>query len=375
MNAVIDKTKIENNKLLKKNRLFKETSFDFELPKLLECAIPTEVRGLARDEVKLMVSHRINDAIEHRIFNEIGEVLKAGDVLVVNTSKTINAAVPMVLPNGKAGRVHLATKLSETEYLVEVRQVVNNKTKRFHGIQKGQEFVLADNATMKIIAPYYEQENKPEHIQLWKVEFSLPTSMTSYLNRNAQAISYSNVDKKYPISFYQTCFANPDEEWGSAEMPSAGRAFTPELVNQLKQKGVEFAPVLLHTGISSLETHEKPYPELFRVSTETAHLLNVAKSEGRRIIAVGTTAIRAVESAVNNEGIVEAAEGMTDLFITQESGLNLINGMLTGFHEPKASHLLMMEALANRSHLEQCYQAAIPLAYQWHEFGDLHLIL
>lgn len=355
------------------NTLQQDIAFDFSLPKLLECAKPTELRGIPRDGVKLMVSQRLTDHINHSQFSQIDQFLREGDVLIINTSATMNAAIPTQLPNGQEGRIHLSTKLSEEEWLVEVRQLKGNKTKRFYELTPGALFSLPQKAKMKILAPFYQNKRGRNHIQLWKARFYLTEPMEDYLNKNAHPIQYVNLDKNYSSAFYQTVFAR---EKGSAEMPSAGRAFTTDLVTRLVVKGIQFAPIVLHTGVSSLEIGEKPYPEYYKVPNFSASLINRARNEGRRVIAVGTTAIRAVESSLDSDtGRVIPSEGMTDLYITPNRGLKVVSGLLTGFHEPKASHLLMMEALASRSHLLKAYEAAIEQGYQWHEFGDLHLIL
>lgn len=355
------------------NTLQKDIAFDFSLPQLLECAQPTEVRGIPRDGVRLMISRRSDDHIHHTKFSKIGQFLKEGDVLIINTSGTMNAALPTQLPNGKEGRIHLSTQLSEKEWLVEIRQVKGNTSRRFNELSAGTLFSLPQKAMLKITAPFYQNENDHSHIQLWKARIFLNEPLEDYLEKSGQPIQYTNLDKNYPASFYQTVFAR---EKGSAEMPSAGRAFTPELVTQLIAKGIQFAPIVLHTGVSSLEIGEKPYPEYYRVPILSASLINRARMEGRRIIAVGTTAIRAVESSLDEDtGRVIPSEGMTDLYITPKRGLKVVNAMLTGFHEPKASHLLMLEALARRRHLLKAYEAAIEKKYQWHEFGDLHLIV
>ncbi len=352
--------------------LLQDKTFDFSLPKLLECAEPTESRGLARDAVKLMVSRRFDDQIRHTQFSKIGDYLEEGDVLIVNTSGTLNAALPIQLPNGSEGRVHLSTKMDNKVWLVEIRHIQGQKTKRYHQIKSGQTFTLPGNGKMEVLTPYYGSNNENSHLQLWKVRFYFSLAMNDYLEKYGQPIRYAGLENYYPSEYYQTVFASRP---GSAEMPSAGRAFTSELVTQLVLKGVQFAPILLHTGVSSLEIGEKPYPEYFEVPGFTASIVNRASREGRRVIAVGTTAIRAIESAADDFGTVISKKGMTDLFITPKRGLKVVSGMLTGFHEPKASHLLMMEALANRSHLLKAYSAAIEKEYQWHEFGDLHLIL
>jgi S-adenosylmethionine:tRNA ribosyltransferase-isomerase len=158
-------------------------------------------------------------------------------------------------------------------------------------------------------------------------------------------------------------------------MPSAGRAFTPELITRLVARGVQIAPLLLHTGVASLEDHEPPYEEFYRVPLETARLVNGARAAGRQVIAVGTTVVRALETVTDAEGVTHPGEGWTRLVVTPERGLRAVNGLLTGFHEPRATHLAMLEALAGRRHLEIAYAEALRERYLWHEFGDLHLIL
>ncbi len=345
---------------------------DFSLPKMLECAIPSEERGLKRDEVRLMISNQNTDQIHHSTVKDIGSYLKEGDVLIVNTSGTLKAAIPITLPNGKPGRIHLSTRNENDDWLLEIRQVIGEKTKRYQGIQPGNSFELPEGGKLEILNPFYNETLAISHLQLWKARFKLSESVDVFLEKHGIPIRYSNVQTTYPVAYYQTVFANTP---GSAEMPSAGRAFTAELVTSLVAKGIQFAPILLHTGVASLEADEQPYPEYFKVNANTATIINEAKREGRRIIAIGTTAIRAIESATNESGKVIAKEGFTNLFITPASGLTIVNGLLTGFHEPKASHLLMMEALATRAHLESSYREAVKQSYQWHEFGDLHLLV
>ena len=203
-------------------------------------------------------------------------------------------------------------------------------------------------------------------------ELILGDSFEHYVNRHGYPIRYNYVRDPWPISYYQTVYAN---EMGSAEMPSAGRAFTSRLVTRLVARGVQIAPVLLHTGVASLEAHEPPYAEFYRVSPETAGLINKAREEGRRIIAVGTTAVRAIETVTDKQGITHAGQGWTELVITPERGIWGVNGLLTGFHEPEATHLAMLEALTGRRHLAITYREALRQKYLWHEFGDLHLLL
>ncbi len=349
-----------------------ENKIDFQLPKELKCALPTEKRGLARDEVRLMVSNRKTDKIHHAQFKDIGSFLQEGDVLVVNTSATLPAALDIQLPNGEAGRIHLSTRKSELKWVVEIRSIFENATHRYNGISIGNKFRLPKGGQVTIQQPFYKENHSENHLYLWEGKFDVPIPMEDYLIQYGKPIRYDRLSANYPLDYYQTVFSS---EMGSSEMPSAGRAFTPELVAQLIIKGIQFAPILLHTGVSSLESNEQPYPEFYKISETAASLLNLAKKENRRIIAVGTTAVRALESATNNKGRVMTCEGWTNLCITPERGMRITDGLLTGFHEPSASHLLMLGALANLSHLQLCYDEALKQRYHWHEFGDLHLIL
>ena len=206
----------------------------------------------------------------------------------------------------------------------------------------------------------------------WVATLELGDRVERYLERYGFPIRYGYVRRSWPSSYYQTIFAT---EPGSAEMPSAGRAFTPELITQLVARGVQFAPLLLHTGVASLEDHEPPYEEFYRVPLETARLVNAARAAGKRVIAVGTTAVRALESVTDATGSAHPGEGWTRLVITPQRGIRAVDALLTGLHEPRASHLAMLEALAGIDHLRVSYGEALRERYLWHEFGDLHLIM
>jgi S-adenosylmethionine:tRNA ribosyltransferase-isomerase len=164
-------------------------------------------------------------------------------------------------------------------------------------------------------------------------------------------------------------------------MPSAARALTPEVVTRVLARGVGVTPVTLHTGVSSLEGHEAPYPERVRVPRVTAERVNAARTPGPdghrsgRVVAVGTTVVRALEAATGDDGVVRPLDRWTDVVITPERGVRAVDGLLTGWHEPEASHLLMLEAVAGRPALAAAYRAAVDEGYRWHEFGDAHLIL
>ena len=188
----------------------------------------------------------------------------------------------------------------------------------------------------------------------------------------ASRIRYKHIPIEWPLAYYQTVYAN---EPGSAEMPSAGRALSRLILDRLEAREVTIAPLVLHTGVASLEDHEFPPPEYYRVPSETALAVNRAHENGNRVVAVGTTVIRALETVTRQDRVTQAGEGWTEVLITPQRGIYAVDGLLTGFHEPRSTHLLMIEALVSRDHIRQTYAQAVQGRYLWHEFGDLHLIL
>lgn len=353
-------------------------TLNFELPPALEAGEPPEARGLARDQVRLMVSHYSNDEIYHAQFSELDQFLQAGDVVVINTSATMNAALPAVRSGDPAFELHLSTRLPNDLWSVELRRVVGSeastKTESFTDILPAETLQLPAGGSATLLAPYQSEqyEYAGGRSRLWLASLELPLPLDAYLATYGFPIRYGYVQQQWPLTYYQTVYAT---EAGSAEMPSAGRAFTPELLTRLIAKGVQIVPLLLHTGVASLEEHEPPYAEFYRVPATTAQVVNQAHAAGRRIIAVGTTTIRALETAADEQGVVTPGEGYTDLIISPQRRLRIVNGMLTGFHEPQATHLAMLEALTTLDHLYLTYHEALREGYLWHEFGDLHLLL
>ncbi len=362
-------------------------TLDFMLPPELEASSPPEARGLGRDGVRLLVSFRAGgtgpagNRVEHTKFREIGRYLHAGDVLAINTSGTMNAALDATRENGERLELHLSTHLPANLWTCELRTPGPKGTAPFFDARAGERLDLPAGGRITLLTPYRaEQDQAPtgfpgagvRPVRLWVATLELPCPLKTYLERYGFPIRYGYVAERWPAEYYQTVYTT---EIGSAEMPSAGRAFTPEIITQLVASGVQIAPLLLHTGVASLETHEPPYEEYYRVPPETARLVNAARMAGRRVIAVGTTVVRALETAADGDGRAHPGEGWTHLVITPERGLRVVDGLLTGFHEPRASHLAMLEALAGREHLAITYAAALREHYLWHEFGDLHLIL
>jgi S-adenosylmethionine:tRNA ribosyltransferase-isomerase len=361
--------------VLPRNALLKPTldTLDFALPRELEAGEPPEARGLARDEVRLMVSYRSNNRVVHARFRDLPDFLQAGDVVVINTSGTLNAALNVTAEDGIPYELHLSTHLPADLWVVEVRQICGESTKPFYMAQPGMVLRLPGSGSAKLLTAYSAADRDiPGHTRLWIATLDLPDDPLSYLAEYGFPIRYSYVKQGWPSSYYQTVYAN---EMGSAEMPSAGRAFTPELITRLVAKGVQIVPLILHTGVASLEEHEPPYEEYYRVPAQTAEAVNVARQAGRRVIAIGTTVVRALETVTDTNGLTHPGEGWTGVIVSPQRGIHSVNGMLTGLHEPRATHLAMLEALACREHLRTTYEAAMVEGYLWHEFGDLHLIL
>jgi S-adenosylmethionine:tRNA ribosyltransferase-isomerase len=346
----------------------------FQLPPELEAAEPPEARGLSRDEVRLMVSYRSDDRVEHTRFCHLPDYLAAGDVVVINTSGTMKAALNASRADGTSLELHLSTHLPADLWIVEVRQVDGSRTKPFYHLNPGEKLTLPQGAAVTLHTPYLAEQRTGSkgRVRLWIATLDLPDSLQDYLDRHGFPIRYGYVKHAWPIDYYQTVYVT---EPGSAEMPSAGRAFTPELMTRLVARGVRIAPLILHTGVASLESHEPPYEEFYRIPSETEQTVNQARTAGKRVIAVGTTVVRALETTTGPDGVTHPGEGWTRLVITPERRLRAVNGMLTGLHEPEATHLAMLQALAGLEHLKITYAAALRERYLWHEFGDLHLIL
>ncbi|GAA0349110.1 S-adenosylmethionine:tRNA ribosyltransferase-isomerase [Streptomyces turgidiscabies] len=339
-----------------------------QVPRELSARVPAEQRGpgLDRDDVRLLVSR--GTAVSHHRFAELPRRLRAGDLLVVNTSSTLAAAV-----DGRAGHarvvVHFSTRGDDGRWAVELRDPDGTGTTRARAGASGAVVRLPGGVELVLGEPL--TAGSPRLWWAWVDGPVLPL-----LREYGRPIRYSYTERDQPLSVYQTVFALPSRNGaGSAEMPSAGRPFTARLVTELVSRGVQFAPVRLHTGVASAEAHEPPYPERFAVPEASARLINAVRAGDGRVVAVGTTAVRAVESAAGPDGVVRAAEGWTDLVVAPGRGVRVVEGLLTGLHEPEASHLLMLEAVAGRAAIDRGYEEALRERYLWHEFGDVHLLL
>ena len=329
------------------------TALHFELPHDLEAAEPPPVR----DEVRLMIARPGEDLV-HTRFLDLADHLSPGDLLVVNDSATLPAALPALRADGGAVDLHLSTPdpSNPSRWVVEVRSDGHRARARAETLQ------LPHGGKARLIAPYLSPN------RLWIAQLDLPEPLLDYLDHHGAPIRYAHEPTARPLEDHQTIFATHP---GSAEMPSAGRPFTKRALTRLRERGIGVQRITLHTGVSSQERGERPYPERFAVSRHTAERVNAAQ----RVIAVGTTVVRALETVADTHGVVHPGEGWTNLVITPERPIRGVDALLTGWHEPDASHLLMLEAFAGRELLERSYAAAVAIGYRWHEFGDLHLLL
>ena len=340
--------------------------YTFELPDVLEASAPPEARGLTRDAVRMLVSYKSTGSLVPSSFIFLPSFLESGDLLVINTSGTLPAAVDAVAADGTALVIHLSTQLGEGRWVVEPRRIVGRAAERWIGPPPPRRLGMAGGASLTLDEPYGARG------RLWVARLDLGQRTLSWVAAHGRPIHYGYVDRPWPIEMYQNVYAT---EPGSAEMPSAGRPFTPETITRLVAKGVAVAPLVLHTGVASLEADELPYPERVHVPESTAEQVNAAHRGGRRVIAVGTTVVRALETSVGEDGTSRAYDGWTDLVITPERGVKLTDGMITGWHEPASSHLMMLETITGRELLRDSYGAAVAQGLRWHEFGDVHLIL
>jgi S-adenosylmethionine:tRNA ribosyltransferase-isomerase len=340
----------------------------FPSPGAVTAVGPPESRGIPRDGVRLLVGRP--DRVDHMHFRDVGRFLRRGDVLVVNTSGTVARQVDAWSPRHGDLVVHLATPLDDGSWVVELRSSPAAATPVLDA-RPGEEVHLGEGVVATLTGAY-PAKGSPTGVgnRLWRS--AVDGEVAGLLRRAGRPIAYGYLDRRYPLRDYQTVFSRDP---GSAEMPSAGRPFTNRLVTRLVRSGVLVAPILLHTGVSSQDAGEAPQPERFEVTADTAALVNAARSRGGRVIAVGTTATRAIESATGVGGLVEAAAGWTELVIGPDRPVRVVDGLVTGWHNPEASHLLLVEAVAGAELTQRAYDAAVEQGYAWHEFGDSGLLL
>ncbi|GAB7004852.1 S-adenosylmethionine:tRNA ribosyltransferase-isomerase [Nocardioides sp. AN3] len=353
--------------------LLAETSgVHFSSPDETTAPAPAEWRGYARDEVRLLVASR--RGIVHTRFRDLADHLAPGDLLIVNDSATEARQLDATLVGRGAIVLHLAQRLPGGAWAVELRTAPDAHRSVLDAAEG--DVVTAAGLRLTLTAPYPAGASSPtgHGNRLWRA--TVTGDVTGELQAHGRPIAYGYLDRRYPLEAYQTVFGHRP---GSAEMPSAARPFTASLVAELVGHGVQIAPVTLHTGVSSQEAGEAPAPEWFEVTATTARLVRETKRAGGRVVAVGTTATRALESAVLRRGrrgtTVAAGRGWTERVLTPKQPPVVVDGLITGWHDPHASHLLLVEAVAGRELTQRAYDAAIEAGYLWHEFGDAALLL
>lgn len=344
---------------------------EFEPPGPATAAGPPEARGLARDAVRLLVVSPAG--VTHAQFSDLADHLDPGDVVVVNNSTTLPGEL-----DGTAERlgpvvVHAAGELDDGSWVVELRTAPDAERSVLDA-RPGDVVRMPGLTTLELRAAYPHEGSSPtgRGNRLWRATVAGPRPFERLLARHGRPIAYGYLDRRYPLEAYQTVFAT---EPGSAEMPSAARPFSTALVTRLVSRGIGVVAVTLHTGVSSQEAGEAPQPERYAVSAAAADAVNAARARGSRVVAVGTTATRALESAAGPDGVVGPSAGWTERVVSREEPARVVTALVTGWHDPQASHLLLVESVAGPELTQAAYDAATAGGYLWHEFGDSSLLL
>jgi S-adenosylmethionine:tRNA ribosyltransferase-isomerase len=335
----------------------------FVVPPGREATAPPEDRGIARDGVRLLVAD--GRQVRHRRFRDLPDELVPGDLVVVNTSATVAAALDAARAGGQAVTVHVAGRAPDGAHVVELR--TRGGGARITDVRSGEVLRMPSGGRLRLVGPAM-----PPRRRLWVARFLLDGPVEDELSRHGRPVTYGHLDRPAPLAAYQPAVARHP---GSAEMASAGRPLTERVVTDLVTSGIAVAPVLLHAGVSSLEVDEPPPPERYEVPDVTARLVQHTRRHGGRVVAVGTTVTRALETVARTDGTVRAGAGWTDLVLGPDRPARVVDGLITGWHEPDASHLLLLEAVVGPDLVTAAYEAAVVGDYRWHEFGDSCLLL
>lgn len=349
-------------------------SNEFTVPPDLSAAEPPEARGLARDEVRLMVA-RGGRPLRHARFRDLPSALRPGDLVVVNTSDTVPAAVDGRRATG--GEVTLDVSGPLPGVHPDVGLVVELRTpggERVTDAVAGETIGLPRGVSATLLTGHPDPDVSAGS-RLWRARIPVEGGVLGWLAVVGRPIDYGYLREHRPIADYRTVFAAPEPDFASAEMPSAGRPFTAGVLAGLADRGVGVAEVVLHTGVSSLEAGEVPLPERYRVPADAAEAVNATRAAGGRVVAVGTTVTRALETVAGPDAVVAPGDGWTDLVLGPDRPARVVDGLITGWHEAAASHLLLLAAVAGERLVGRAYAAALDRGYLWHEFGDSCLLL
>ena len=344
----------------------------FTVPPELSADAPPEARGVPRDGVRLLVA-RTGRPLRHTTFAGLPSALRRGDLVVVNTSDTEPAAVEGQRGEGRPVVLHVSGPTrAGGEWIVELR---TPDGRRVPDGATGESLRLPGGVTAFLLAAHPDPRRRTGS-RLWRARIPVAGGLPTWLAAFGRPIAYPYLRGPRPLADFRTVFARREGHgFASAEMPSAARPFTPSVLCALHERGIGVAALTLHTGVASLEAGEEPLPERYAVPETTAAAVNATRAAGGRIVAVGTTVTRALETVASQDGTVRVGAGWTELVLSSRRPAWVVDGLITGWHEPEASHLLLLEAVAGPDLVRRAYTAALDRGYLWHEFGDSCLLL
>ena len=341
--------------------LLETSAYFYDLPEELIAQTPVT----PRDSSRLLYCNKTTGEVQHRIFKELDQVLQAGDLLVINNTKVIPARIFGKDDKGRVYEILLLKRLNYTDWEVILKPARKAKI--------GSQIVVSEELKLEIMSI------KPDNgVRVIKFEFE--GVFEDILDRvgNMPLPPYIT-EKLEDKSRYQTVYAKHD---GSAAAPTAGLHFTPELFERLKAKGIETVEVLLHVGLGTFRPvktdnilEHAMHEEYYQVSEEAANKINKAIKDGRRVIAVGTTSVRTLESAATEDGFVKAGEGNTNIFIYPSYSFKVVKGLITNFHLPESTLIMLVSAFAGYEQTLGLYNLAVNERYRFFSFGDSMIIL
>lgn len=338
----------------------KKSDFYYDLPEELIAQTPAE----PRDSSRLLVYHRNTQAIEHRIFRDVTDYLKAGDVLVLNRTRVLPARLFAYTQNGGKVEILLLRRYDLTRWEVLVKPGKKCKA--------GVRLVVNDELALTV------EELTPTGERIVRFEFE--GAFEDILSRvgTMPLPPYIHEKLRNPER-YQTVYS---KENGSAAAPTAGLHFTPELLKKLREKGVEIAEVLLHVGLGTFRPvkeenvlDHKMHSEHYEIGEEAADIINRAKAEGRRIVAVGTTSVRTLETVADERGMVCPCSGETEIFLYPPYRMKCVDALITNFHLPESTLIMLVSCFCSREEVLSVYRTAVGERYRFFSFGDAMMIV
>lgn len=338
----------------------KKSDFYYDLPEELIAQLPV----YPRDHSRMLVFDKNTNQIEHKHFYDVVDYLKDGDVLVVNDTKVLPARIYGYKKTGAKVEFLLHKRLNLTDWEVLVKPARKAKP--------NEEIIFSNNLKATVLS--YGEEG------LRTVKFDFNGVFEDELSKIGEMPLPPYIHEKLKDKDrYQTVYANKE---GSSAAPTAGLHFTDELLKKIESKGVSIVKVLLHVGLGTFRPvktdnilDHKMHSEFYCVSEESAKILNEAKKEGRRVIACGTTSVRVLESASTSTGVIEAKSGYTEIFIYPPYNFKMVDALITNFHLPESTLVMLVSAFIGRENALNVYKTAVEEKYRFFSFGDACLFL